>query len=397
MQPDLKTEKDSTYTRINIAYVIPTLSLEGPGIILRSIISNLDRMKYNVIVCTLIRPKKIKTIASIKKDLIDLEVKIFEFHLLKPFDVANILLLWRIFRKCHIQIVHTHLIRGHIYGRIAARLAKIPITVSTIHAMDYWKKSRNVYHRISTQVDKWTTRFADKIVTVSDAAKRYIEEIQGVPSGKIITIYNGIDMNKFSKSVDISEKKRELNLDPHLPVVGVISRLDKRKGIESFLRTASVILKSQPNIQFMIVGDGSLRISLRNLAHDLNIERKVFFTGFRTDIPEILACFDILVMTSETEGFGLPLIEAMAMARPVIAMNIGPVKELIIHNETGLIIPAQDPKALYESILTLLSSEWKRKKMGLNGQNLVKEKFSSVQMAKGYDNLYSLLLDKTIT
>ena len=157
-----------------------------------------------------------------------------------------------------------------------------------------------------------------------------------------------------------------------------------------------MILEERQNVQFLIVGDGLLKKRLQDLTCELDINEKVIFAGFHTDIPEILSCLDILVMPSISEGFGLPLIEAMAMAKPVIATNIGPVKELVNNNETGLIVPAQDTFALYKAILTLLNSEKMREKMGLKGQKLVEEKFSSVRMAKNYDKLYCILLDKKL-
>jgi len=383
--------------KINIAFVITNLSLIGPGIILRSLIKNLFYMnKYNIFVFSLTKIPKFGRHSSIRKDLIKTGVTIFEFDFIKPFDLLSILLLWFYFKKYRIVIVHTHLIRGHIYGRIAAKLARVPIIISTVHNMDHWKKTNNSYHKVASFIDKLTSFYADKVVTVSNAVGKFIKKYQGISPDKMLTIYNGIDFKNYNVQVDISTKKGELGLNCTEQTVAFIGRLEIQKGCEYFIRAAAEILKERENVQFLIVGEGSLREKLEKLILELKIEQKIIFAGFRKDIPEILACLDVFVMPSLWEGFGLSLVEAMAMAKPIVATDVGPLPELVCQNETGLIVPARDYYSLSKAMLMLLKNKKIREKMGLKGKKLVEEKFTSERMAKSYNKLYGFLLDKKL-
>ena len=392
---EANTESSPHDGKINIAFIIANLSLIGPGIILRSLINNLDKDKYRIFVFSIIKIPKSMRHSSIREDLLKKGATIRELNFAKPFDICSVLCLWHYFKKFRIDIVHTHLIRAHIYGRLSARFAKVPVIVSTIHNMDHWKKSKNPFHKLASRFDGITAFYADKIVTVSNAVGDYIREWQKVPPEKIITIYNGIDVERFDLQNDGCHINHELNLALNKTTVTFIGRLDVQKGCEFLLKAASETLKEQEDVQFLIVGEGRLKEELLSLTAKLGIDKELIFVGFREDIQNILACTDIFVMPSLWEGFGLSLVEAMAAGKPVIATNVGPLPELINHEETGFIVPARDHMALAAAVLTLAKNEELRKKMGKRAREKVKEKFDSLRMAQNYDKLFvSLLEDK---
>lgn len=378
--------------KTNIAFVTANLSLIGPGIILRSLIKNLDKEKYNLFVFSIIKIPKSMRHSSIREDLLKEGTTIIEFNFPKPLDLCSVINLWHYFKKYKIDIVHTHLVRAHIYGRISARLARVPVIVSTVHNMDHWKKNKNPFHKLASLIDKITASYADKIVTVSNAVGDYIREWQKIQVEKTVTIYNGIDLEKFGLQNDRSQISQELHLAVNGTIVTFIGRLDIQKGCEYLLRAAAESLQEEKNIQFLIVGEGRLKEELLSLTSKLGIDKETIFTGFREDIQNILTHTDIFVMPSLWEGFGLSLVEAMAAGKPVIATNVGPLPELINHEETGFIVPARNHRALSVAILTLVKNKELREKMGKKAQDRVREKFDSLRMAQNYDKLYVSLL-----
>jgi glycosyltransferase involved in cell wall biosynthesis len=394
MNHSKKAPSDSE--KINIAFAITNLSLIGPGIGLRSVIQNLDKTKYNIFVFSILKiPRKLQH-SSVINDIEQEGARIVSLDFRKPFDLLSILPLLYFFKKLRITILHTHLVRAHIYGRIAGKLAKVPVILSTIHNMDHWKRSKNPYFQLATHIDRVTSSFADKIVTVSDAVSNYIQDRQGIRIERMTTIYNGIDVEMFRPKIDIDAKKKELLLDPEKTIFTFIGRLDSQKGCAYFIRAAESLLQEEISAQFLIVGDGRLRKKLERLASDSTVRQDIVFAGFRKDIPEILMCTDIFVMPSLWEGFGLSLYEAMAAGKPSIVTSIEPFLEVVQKNEIGLIVPPRDHYALHIAMATLLRKRALRDQMGTNAARLVEEKFNSATMTRQYDRLYSELLRKKL-
>jgi glycosyltransferase involved in cell wall biosynthesis len=239
--------------------------------------------------------------------------------------------------------------------------------------------------------DNIALKSATRIVTVTKIVADDLVLHQGVNRSKIVTIYNGVDLERFS---EISPQKKmgirsTLGIDSKKKVVGMVAQLTDWKGIPYFLKAIPLILKECRDVMFVIVGDGKERKNLETMAQALGISSYVVFTGFRRDIPEMMSVMDVLVLSSLREGLPNVLIEAMAMRKPVVATNVGGVPELVIDNETGFLIPPRNPDALAKAILNFLVSRAKARKFGEKGRIYAEQKFSLTQMVKNYENLYS--------
>jgi glycosyltransferase involved in cell wall biosynthesis len=210
-----------------------------------------------------------------------------------------------------------------------------------------------------------------------------------------------VDLRTFYPDRDNKTVLNEIGVSPGLPVVGHVARLDRWKGIDVFLRAASICHQQFPDARFLVVGgeiEGSTEYakSLYQLAEDLGLRDVVQFTGWRygpEEMPDVYPALDILVLASTSpEPFGLVLLEAMATAKPVIATNHGGPSEICVDGETALLIPPGDPGKLADAILTLLRNPETGKRMGLAGRKRVEEVFDHHRCVQAIEKVYQELL-----
>jgi glycosyltransferase involved in cell wall biosynthesis len=230
--------------------------------------------------------------------------------------------------------------------------------------------------------------FATKIVAVSETVKNYLIDWHKLDPGKVVTLYNGIDVDSFRDKGKQSHILNKFGLRTDFFTVGVVGRLVSVKGFDYFLDAAAIVLKTPKKVQFLIVGDGPLRGALEKRARDLGIHEDVVFTGFREEIPEILGVLDIFVTSSLSEGLPTAVLEAMCAGKPVVGTNVGAIPETVTNGDTGVIVPARDAESLANAILDLLDSPETRHKMGERGRQRVIDHFSIERMVENYERFY---------
>jgi len=368
-----------------ILRIIPSLEMGGVERTLTSILPRLDKRQYKVYLCCLFKRDKLAdTIES-------LGIPIIKFRMRARLDfdgkyIAGILRLTRLMKKMQIDIVHTHLYRANLAGRIAAKLAGIPVIIANEHNIDSWKKFSQ---RLN---DRALAKITNKIIAVSDAVKDFYVKKIGISEDKIITIYNGVDISKFQTYVNTNKQKEEFGIKPDEKIITIIGRLHQQKGHLYFLKAAQIIREKNPKVKFLIVGDGPLEEQLRSMSEDLGISKNVVFTGLREDIPQILAMSDISVLASLREGFSITVLESMAAGKPVVVTDVGGNSEVVEHGKTGFIIPAQSPEDLALYSLNLINNQELAKKMGQEAEKRVLN-FSIDRMVEKTENLYDVLLE----
>lgn len=286
----------------------------------------------------------------------------------------------KIIKEHKIDVIHTHNPSPHFYGCITGLLTRIPV-VHTKHGRNYpdkrWEVLKNYFFALLSY----------RIVCVSSDSANVALNIENIPSQKIVTILNGIDIHKYSKNTQPLTLK-EMGINHSCTIVGIVARLSAEKDHGTLLHAMSIITKTEKNIALLIIGDGPLRTSLETMAKDLHITQHCFFLGNRKDIPDLLATMDIFVLCSTTEGISLTLLEAMAASLPIVCTNVGGNPEVVLHNSTGFIVPSQNPQALADGILKLVASPQKRREMGEEGLKRVINKFSIADVTRRYEELY---------
>jgi len=272
-------------------------------------------------------------------------------HLRRPVNpIADCRALWqlrRAIRRLGPDIVHTHSSKAGFLGRLAARAAGVPHIVHTPHGHVFEGYFSPVATRAFTLLERLAARWTDRIITLSDdEAQDHLRLRIGRPE-QFVTIPSGVDLDTVCAASPAS-------LVPGRPVIGAVARLVPVKGLQYLIDAAPEILRRCPDARFLLVGDGEMRAALRAQADALGLSDRIVFTGFREDIPALIAGMDVFVLPSINEGMGRVLVMAMALGKPIVATRVGGVAELLGDGEAGLLVPPRDPAALAEAATALL-------------------------------------------
>lgn len=311
-----------------------------------------------------------------------------EFKLSSFYD-ANFL---RQVRRCarfikenKIEIVHTHDFYTNIFGMTAALAARVPLRIAS--KRETLSKTKKQFF-----LERQAFKFAHKI-TVNAAAVKIFLENKNVPAEKIVTIHNGLDLERLQpKTTDRTEICREIGLpdDENIKFVTLVANLHHAvKNQPMFLRAAQRVLREFPDAHFVLAGEGELKESLENLAKELQIFANTHFIGRYLKIAELLYISEIGVLSSDSEGFSNSILEYMAAGKPVVATDVGGAGEVIIENETGFLVAANDDKTMAGRLLTLLQNSEKGKNFGAKGHKIIEENFSTAAQLSKVLELYN--------
>lgn len=321
-------------------------------------------------------------------------------HFRQKINLFNdCLALWELVRlmsQKKYDIVHTHNSKAGFIGRLAAKISRVSIIIHTIHGFAFHEYERPPRRILFILLERFAARFSDRLITVSEPLKEWGLRLNIGKPNKYVTIYDGIEVEKFKVNVNIDEKKKELGIKPKEKIVGVVAKLWEGKGHETILEAAPQVIKEIPNVKFLFVGEGYLRNRLETRVRELGLSNRVIFAGFRTDIPEITATFNIALLVSLFEGMGRVLLEAMVLGKPVIATKVGGIVDVVKDGETGIVIPPEDVDALAKAIITLLKDKKVARRMGEAGKRRIDERFTAETMVEKINQVYEKLIEKKL-
>ncbi len=307
-----------------------------------------------------------------------------QVHLLQKragLDPMLALRLLQLCRRLRPDIVHTHNVTPWLYAALAAKWSGAAL---------YHTEHSNLFphQRRLMRAERWLAGRTDVIISDSEKVKRQLVEGQGLPARKITTIVNGIDTERFSQPVDVAGLKLELGLNGSGPVIGAVGRLAAVKDHATLLEAFRRVANAMPRALLMIIGDGPLRAELESLAEQLGIAGRVKFLGRRADIPQLLRALDIFVLSSVSEGLPLSVPEAMAAGVPVVATDVGALREVVSDRVSGLLVPPKSPERLAEAILALLRDEPLRQAISRAARERVHAEFDVTRMVHAYEAAY---------
>lgn len=277
------------------------------------------------------------------------------------------------------QVVHAHKGREQALAFWASCFTSIPALIANRGVSFRMGRLRALKFR-------WRT---DAVVAVSEAVRHALLAAR-VPDAKVVTIYGGVDIQRFHPGVDGAGIREELSIPADARVITKVAHNRGWKGYEVFLRAATIVARTEPNAFFLGVGKGTTQSpELDQLAHALGVSDRVRWAGFREDLPQIFAASDVCVHAA-TDGEGLTGVvrEALAMAKPVVVTDVGGNRELVIDGKTGHLVPPHDPQGLADRILTCLHTPTRAAAMGWAGRQLVEQHFSHDAKAERMEQLY---------
>jgi len=433
--------------KIKILYVIPKLAKAGTEKHVLSLAGGLDKEKFEVAICCLfvdtnyrkfedmnghesvgtnhheLHTNEYESICGNSTCFVGRQVKIsgssYTFICLNRRNVYDLRIMWdlyRLMRKEEFDIVHTYLFGFHILASIPSKLISLENTVknmiTVIFKKDYsdikkefkfkrkfivissrrqlatWKKWHHIFFT------KIGNMFTDKIIANANAVREFAKKQENLSSNKILTIYNGVNLDKFYPRVRNKNLLSEFCIEENIPVIGMIANFSENKNHELLFAVLKLIKKKGIRFKCVLVGEGPLQENLKFKVKSLKLGDEVIFAGSRDDIPEILSIMDVVVLTSKVEGLPNIILEAFACGKPVVAISVGGISEVIKDGENGILVPLDSPDFFANAVIELLDNDKLRKKMGSKSRIMVENKFNLKEMIKQYENLYISLTDK---
>jgi glycosyltransferase involved in cell wall biosynthesis len=285
--------------------------------------------------------------------------------------------LWKILGKQDFDVIHLNTPCPLVVGGLVSKLCGIPLRVC----------SRRVNFPLNSPLSRLKYNWMqESVVTVSVSIRRTLIE-GGVRPDLIKVIYEGVDLDW----VDSQRVPAPEPVNSGL-VVGTVAHLSPEKGHRTLLEAAARVLSRIPDVHFILVGRGELMSSLKAKVEELGIEKKVTFTGFRSDSEALMKHFDIFCLPSISEGLSSAILVAMATSLPVVATQVGGIPELVMDGKTGILVPPDDAAQLADGLCRVLESPQLREKMGYAGRQRIEEQFTLGRKLSETETLYFSML-----
>lgn len=368
--------------RTRVLHVITHLGLGGAQDNTLTTVRSLDRHNYEVDLASAPGGAWERRARAYADTFVPLEHMVRSFR--RPWsDIRTLLDLVRVLRNGDYDVVHTHSAKAGLLGRVAGRLAGVPMIVHTLHGFHGY---RFLDRALFFALEGLGALFCDRIITVSEINRKDAISLGLFPPRKAVTIHSGIDVASYvDMRVDRGAKMAELGLPATSPVIGTVGRLAVQKAPLDLVAAAHRVIDRVPEARFIIAGDGPLHSAVKRA---IGAEERIRLLGHREDVGELLQVMDVFVVSSLWEGIGRALTEAMAAGRPVIATRVSGVPELVVDGETGLLVPPGQPGELAKAILRLLKDNHLASRLAEQGQRKVMREFDARTMVTEIAALY---------
>ena len=307
-------------------------------------------------------------------------------------DLRALFALTRLLRRIKPAIVHTHSSKAGILGRAAARLAGVPVIIHSIHGFGFTRFQSLPVRRTLMALECLAAKITTRFFAVSEANRRLGVELGFFPDDRCVVIRSGVDVAAIRKTgVDTTAKKRELGLEPGRPVVGMVAPMKPQKAPLDFVRVAAKVAAKKPETQFLFVGDGELREAMEAEIARLDLTNSFRLAGWRRDVPAVMRCLDVFVLTSLWEGLPRVYLEALASGVPVVGTRVDGAAEVVRDGVNGYLLAPGDVQGLADRVLSLLANPTLAADMGRRGEALPQE-FDIHDMVRRQEEEYDRLL-----
>ncbi|MBI4387077.1 MAG: glycosyltransferase family 4 protein [Elusimicrobia bacterium] len=307
-------------------------------------------------------------------------------------DLAAFISIWRFLRAAEPDIVHTHSSKAGILGRLAARLAGVPVILHTYHGFGFHEGQPWIVRAFYARMEKLCCRVSAESIFVSEANRRYAVRYGLISPTSGVLIRSGVALAGYPAALpDKAQKKASLGCRMHKPMVVSIGNLKPQKNPDAFLRVAQRCLQELPETSFALIGDGEDRARLEARILSLGLHGKVHLLGWRRDAAEILAAADAFVLTSLWEGLPRALVEAMRSGLPCVAYATDGVQDVLKDGQNGFVVPLGDEDLLAQRLLGLLKDPGKGEALGRAAAASIGTEFDIDFMVRRQEELYARL------
>jgi len=350
-------------TKQKILYLITQSEWGGAQKYIYDLSTNLDKDKYDILVCAgegndeLFNRLKIQEVNYLKLEFLKRAISI-------KYDFKALFELVKLFKKEKPNIIHLNSSKTSILGSIAAEIYNLlrrdkVKAIYTVHGWVFNEPLSPLKQRMYFYLEKWTSRFKNKIICVSEIDRQIAIATNIAKEEKLVTIHNGIDLKnlkflneKLAKQILLQNIKR----DGKFTIIGTIANLYKTKGLNYFVQACASLVKNNNELLFLVIGDGSERENLENLIKQYNLEKYFYLTGKIDHAHTLLKGFDIFVLSSVKEGWPYTILEALAAEVPIIATKVGGIPEIIKDSKNGILIKPGSYKNIAYAIQEIINN-----------------------------------------
>jgi glycosyltransferase involved in cell wall biosynthesis len=341
--------------------------------------------------------------------LVPIEITEMRRSILPFNDILAYFKVKKIIKNYKPDIVHTHASKSGAIGRLAAKTCKVPLVVHTFHGHVFHSYFNHFMSNLIVHFERFLAKKTDAIIAISDSQRDELVNVYKIaPANKVFTIPLGFNLDKFSTDQTTKQIifRNKHGLDGTEFTIGIIGRIVPIKNHDMFLEVAAIVKqKTKKNVRFLIIGDGELRPQIEKKSVELGLTYSYFITNpkaktdvlvtsWETEIDQVLAGLNMVLLTSNNEGTPVSLIEAQSARIPVVSTNVGGVEDVVIHGETGFITHVNDVQTFANYVLQLIEDEDLCKKMGNAGYDNVIKRYSKQRLVGDMRKLYFSFLNK---
>jgi glycosyltransferase involved in cell wall biosynthesis len=308
-------------------------------------------------------------------------------------DLRAFLAVLAAVRRHRPDVVCTHTAKAGALGRLAAFAHRVPVRVHTFHGHVFHGYFSGLGSRLVVVAERLLARITHRILAVSEEVARDLVETHRIaPAEKVAVLRLGLDLSAFLADPPGGALRAELGVGPDVPLLVAVGRVVPVKDHALLLEAMARLAPRVPAARLVVVGDGPCRRALEERAARPDLAGRVHFTGWRRDLPAILADADLAVLSSRNEGTPVALIEAAAAARPAVATDVGGVREVVLHETTGLLVPHGDPEAFAEACARILEDPALARRMGEAARDRVRTAHAADRLCAEVEALYETCL-----
>lgn len=350
----------------------------------------IDKKKYKVILVYPIEYIHEKNKFEKLVDYIEFVEMHREINIIK--DLKSCIAISDVIKKYDPDLIYLNSSKAGALGRIANLRYKKPIIYNP-HGWAFNMKTSYLKKKVYIFIERLLSKYTDYIIAISNKEKESAIVNNIANDDKVKVIFNGIDITEYDNNLEF-QKNCRLNLDisEDAIVIGMVGRISDQKAPDIFIKSAYEIKKIIPNAYFIIVGDGDKLEEIKKLINSLGLEKDVLITGWIDNTFNYINSFDISMLLSRWEGFGLVLAEYMVCKKPIIATNIDAIPDLIENNVNGLLIEVDSVEECVMATINIINNEVLKNNLILNSDNIVRKKFDVKRVVKEHDYLFSNLL-----
>jgi glycosyltransferase involved in cell wall biosynthesis len=359
---------------LKVLQLIPTLDRSGAEKQMVMLAKGLPRDRFQVEVATLTR------MGAFEAELVAAGIPVTAIGKRFKFDPLALARLARFLKVRRFDVVQTWIFAANTYGRVAARLAGVPVVVVAEMAVDMWKGRSERYF------DRKLAPWCDRLVGNSHAVVDFYRGL-GVPDDRLTMIYSGTE-GEEPPVIDRHAIRAEFGFEPEAPLVLFAGRLAEQKRVDDLLKAIDLLQHVQPEMRTLIVGEGPLRDRLLETANAFDLDGRVRFLGHRNDVPRLMAAADVIVLPSAYEGLPNVVLEAMMFRKPVVATAAPGTTEVVVDHETGVLVPVGNAMVLARAIRDLVRDPALAVRLGEAGRARVETHFRADTMVAQFADLY---------